>query len=253
MRPIHVYNNLFRMFYLNSIMRWKSAFYKIGFMMGLIYLFNSIWATTAAQYTRGNLLIYLVFCESVLLSINPIHRTIFDKIHSNELFVWMMDPTNIITSLRIEALLTFVVHFLVLFVFGYLFVLLLYPMAVQSLRPSVLWLTIAAILSGWFLIGIYTWLGLLTHWIGQPAPIALVVQKLSIIMGGVLAPLTFYPDTIRKLCEFSPFGAMLFNMGKGILNDYYIPEVQDLILPLVYLILLESVIHQTTNRLRIAS
>lgn len=253
MKSARVCLNLMRMFYLHSITKWKAAFYKIGFMLGLIYLFNSIWASTPTPYARENLLIYLVFCESILLSINPIHRVLFDKIRNEELSVWLMDPTNIVTALRIEALLNFIVHFSVLFTFGSFFTWWLYPMAVKVFVPSILWMPLVAILSGWFLIGIYSWLGLLTHWIGQPAPVALVLQKLSIILGGVLAPLTFYSDFLRKIFEISPFGAMLYNMGKGILSNNYIPGIWELTLLMGYVVLLETAIHKTTSRLRIAS
>jgi ABC-2 type transport system permease protein len=61
-------------------------------------------------------------------------------------------------------------------------------------------------------------LGYAAAWLGTSAPLFWIWQKLMFVFGGLLLPLTFYPQALRYLGEFSPFAAILFAPGSLILE-----------------------------------
>jgi len=55
----------------------------------------------------------------------------------------------------------------------------------------------------------YAALGVLAFWLGDIAPIYWIWQKLTFVLGGLLLPLSFYPDVIIRIATFTPFPALL--------------------------------------------
>lgn len=56
-------------------------------------------------------------------------------------------------------------------------------------------------------------LGLAAVWVGSAAPLFWIWQKLLFVLGGMLIPLTLYPEGLRVVARASPFAAMLFVPG----------------------------------------
>ena len=56
-------------------------------------------------------------------------------------------------------------------------------------------------------------LGYATAWFGACAPLYWIWQKLMFIGGGLLVPLTLYPETARLIAEATPFAAILYAPG----------------------------------------
>ena len=56
-------------------------------------------------------------------------------------------------------------------------------------------------------------IGLAAVWAGAAAPLFWIWQKLLFVLGGMLIPLTLYPEPVRLVARASPFAAMLFVPG----------------------------------------
>ncbi|HXT48688.1 MAG TPA: hypothetical protein VN717_08605, partial [Gemmatimonadaceae bacterium] len=55
----------------------------------------------------------------------------------------------------------------------------------------------------------YAALGLLAFWLGDIAPVYWIWQKLTFVLGGLLLPLSFYPDIVIRIARATPFPALL--------------------------------------------
>ena len=53
-------------------------------------------------------------------------------------------------------------------------------------------------------------IGLLTAWVGTPAPVYWIWQKLVFVFGGLFIPLTLYPTWVRDVGMTTPFAAILY-------------------------------------------
>ena len=55
-------------------------------------------------------------------------------------------------------------------------------------------------------------------WIGESSPAYWITQKLCFLLGGLLFPLTLYPEIFYKITQFLPFTAVFFMPGSTMLN-----------------------------------
>lgn len=81
-------------------------------------------------------------------------------------------------------------------------------------------------------------LGYAAAWVGTPAPLFWIWQKLAFVLGGLMIPLTLYPEPFGSLAMASPFGAMVFAPASMVLDDSRGAMVQTLALQLLWLVLL---------------
>jgi ABC-2 type transport system permease protein len=59
------------------------------------------------------------------------------------------------------------------------------------------------------LTALYLCLGLLAFWLQDVSPVFWVCQKLMFVLGGLMLPLSLYPDFVQRLAMLTPFPAML--------------------------------------------
>jgi ABC-2 type transport system permease protein len=60
--------------------------------------------------------------------------------------------------------------------------------------------------------------GLGAFWLGDIAPVYWIWQKLTFVLGGLLLPLSFYPDLVVRIARFTPFSAMLMGPASFVLD-----------------------------------
>jgi len=61
-------------------------------------------------------------------------------------------------------------------------------------------------------------LGYTAAWVGTPAPLFWIWQKLTFVLGGLMIPLTLYPPPFDRLAMASPFAAMVFAPASFLLD-----------------------------------
>jgi ABC-2 type transport system permease protein len=59
------------------------------------------------------------------------------------------------------------------------------------------------------LTALYLCLGLLAFWLQDVSPVFWVWQKLMFVLGGLMLPLSLYPDFVQRLAMLTPFPTML--------------------------------------------
>lgn len=65
-------------------------------------------------------------------------------------------------------------------------------------------------LAGLIAILQFALVGMCGFWMRRVQPAFLLVQKSSFLLGGLVAPITLYPEWLRKICEATPFAAQLY-------------------------------------------
>jgi ABC-2 type transport system permease protein len=60
---------------------------------------------------------------------------------------------------------------------------------------------------------LYVLVGLAAFWMRRVLPAMLIMQKLSFILGGLVAPISLYPDWLFDVAKATPFGAHLYWVG----------------------------------------
>src|SRR5260370_10222327 len=60
---------------------------------------------------------------------------------------------------------------------------------------------------------VYVLVGLAAFWMRRVLPAMLIVQKLSFLLGGLVAPISLYPDWLFSIAKATPFGAHPYWVG----------------------------------------
>jgi ABC-2 type transport system permease protein len=80
-------------------------------------------------------------------------------------------------------------------------------MTIALFIPTFILTFICAIILSLF---IYTVIGLLSFWIDDINPVFWIVDKTIMILGGSFLPIALFPDFMKKIALYSPFGASQF-------------------------------------------
>jgi ABC-2 type transport system permease protein len=65
---------------------------------------------------------------------------------------------------------------------------------------------------------LYTLVGLTAFWLRRVLPALLIMQKLMFLLGGLFAPISFYPGWLHELAAASPFAAHLAFAGQAVIG-----------------------------------
>jgi ABC-2 type transport system permease protein len=64
---------------------------------------------------------------------------------------------------------------------------------------------------------LYTLVGLTAFWLRRVLPALLIMQKLMFLLGGLFAPISFYPGWLHAIAAASPFAAHLAFAGQAVI------------------------------------
>lgn len=164
--------------------------------------------TLAALLPAGGLTVYVGVTEWIALSVPSIHLRLEDDIRSGTIEAHLLRPMSYPLMRIAESCGGLLVRQATLGVIG-VFALVISGYAAPS--PMMwFWLVILGVLGGLVGILFFALVGICAFWLRRTIPIYLCVQKLSFLLGGLFAPLTFYPPWLQAFAEATPFAAQLY-------------------------------------------
>jgi ABC-2 type transport system permease protein len=187
------------------------------FYLLVITLLSAFWDQVAAERLPGTLAsllpvgglaVYIGVTEWIVLSVPSIHLRLEDDIRSGAIEAHLLRPVSYPWLRVSETCGGLLVRLGALGVAG-----MVGLVVSRHAWPSpAIWccLCILGVLGGMVGVLTYALVGMCAFWVRRTTPIYLCVQKLSFLLGGLLAPLTLYPDWLLNIAENSPFAAQLY-------------------------------------------
>jgi ABC-2 type transport system permease protein len=141
----------------------------------------------------------------------PIERHLEDDISHGGLEPYLLRPRSYLLQRVAPAMGETMVRLAVLGAAG-LAVLALSgrPLPAPEAWPALLLLGFLGCVLGMLL---YVLVGLAAFWMRRVLPAMLIVQKLDFLLGGLVAPVSLYPDWLFEFARATPFGAHLYWVG----------------------------------------
>lgn len=198
---------------------WTTVVSRCAIYVVLVFLLNSFWrlvlqapnpaSISAPAQSFGS---YIVVTECIALSVPAIHIKIRNGVLDNGLMVVLVLPREFLTVRLSESCGEMLVRLVTLGGAGSL-ALMAWE---HSIRPLYVYTSLAVVTSLGAGIGflVMVIVGLTALWNRLAWPAALVAQKLNFLCGGVLAPITLYPDLLYKICKRTPFASEFFEPGR---------------------------------------
>jgi ABC-2 type transport system permease protein len=183
----------------------------VVFLFVILGVFSALWRAVGAggsgSGNRETMVWYLAMTEWVLFSAPLLHFDVEADVRRGDVAYQITRPVSYLGAQLARGVGALVVRAPVLLAGACAAGLLFggrpaHPAAI--VRVVVIGAAAAVVMTAW-----YVSIGLLAFWLGDIAPVYWIWQKLTFVLGGLLLPLSFYPDLVIRIATFTPFPALL--------------------------------------------
>jgi ABC-2 type transport system permease protein len=171
--------------------------------------------TMAARLPPGGLGIYVGVTEWITLSVPAIHFKLEDDIRAGALEPHLLRPKSYLAQTLAGQAGGMTARLAMLGAAG--LVLLAFSGRPWPPAPTLAFVAVLGVIGAAVGLLLLTLVGLTAFWLRRVLPPMLIVQKLAFILGGLFAPIAFYPDWLYRLAAATPFAAHLAFAGGAIL------------------------------------
>ncbi|MCC7405420.1 MAG: ABC-2 family transporter protein [Bdellovibrionales bacterium] len=191
----------------------RFAFYGV-----ILLVFSRIWLVVSAsgQLPEGeatDLLWYLVVTEWIVLSIPMTHMEIEQEVKTGNVAYALTRPVSFVWIKTWEGLGHLWLRMAVLAGAGLFFGLLL--TGAWPSRPMGLLLVVpVGLLAGTVSLLFHNCIGVGSFWLTDASPLYWIWQKMNFILGGLILPLSLYPEWLQQVAHLTPFASLLYGPGQ---------------------------------------
>lgn len=188
----------------------RGVFYVVA-----VGILAALWARVAAdrvpgalRLPPGGLVLYVGVTEWLAMSTPAIHLRLEDDIRSGGLETHLLRPKLYLAQKIAETLGGMGARAGVIGVVALALLALSGRAALTPLAMAAI--VVLGLMGGTIIVLLYAIAGLTAFWVRRTIPAYLILQKGLFLLGGLFAPVTFYPRWFADLSEASPFAAALY-------------------------------------------
>lgn len=209
----------------NNLAYLMEVFFRALLLVVLVFILGQLWkatfsargATVLSGFSISDMLWYLVAAETIAMSLPPLTRRIDQEVRSGQLAYLLGRPCNYVfynfAQYLGERLVRLAINGVVGAVLALIFVGLPHFAWTGILAwPLVTFLALSIDFVAYFSIG------LLAFWTEETSSFALIFSRLTLVLGGVLAPLEIFPEPLRGIAQALPFSTILYGPSRTLVH-----------------------------------
>lgn len=225
MLSLQKYLAVMRVSIASNLAYMMEVFFRGLFLIVLIFVLGQLWKTTYSArgakllsgFSISDMIWYLAAAETIATSMPALTRRIDQEVRSGQLAYLLGRPCSYIfynfAQYMGERLVRFTINGIVAAVVALVFVG----------PPHLTWMGIVA----WPLVTFlalcidfvaYFSIGLLAFWTEDTNSFSFVFSRLTLVLGGVLAPLEIFPQPLRSIAQALPFSAILYGPARTLVH-----------------------------------
>lgn len=219
------YTAVLRVSVANNLAYMMEVFFRSLLLVVMVFILSQLWKTTFALHKEkilsgfsiNSMVWYLIAAESIALSLPALTKRIDQEVRSGQLAYLLGRPCSYIWYNFAQYLGERLIRWSMNCLIGAGLALLVAgwpPFTWQGLLawPLVSFLAISIEFVAYFCIG------LLAFWIEETQSFSFVFSRLTLVLGGVLAPLEIFPQPLRSIAFVLPFGAILYGPARTLVH-----------------------------------
>lgn len=185
-----------------------------------VLIFDAIWRATplaGSGFEAGRLTWYVAVTEAIVFAPGWVFREIEEDIRSGAIEAALSRPLAYGAARIAEEAGGTLLRLAALGLWGAVLAGLatgMVPIAGSAVPALACAMVLGALLALLFQVVI----GLLAVWVGTPAPVYWIWQKVIFVVGGLFIPLTLYPAWVADLGVATPFAAILYHPASLVLE-----------------------------------
>lgn len=190
-----------------------------AFLLLILLVFSRLWEAmretgALGSLAAGDMLWYLAITEWVAIGTLPLWSSIQDDIRSGDVAYLLPRPMSYIGYKLAEGYGRMAARMAVLGVVS-LGGAWLFSGTLPSAPLGLLFAIPLALLASCVLVIFYAWVGLMAFWLQDAQPVYFIFQKLLFVLGGLILPLSIYPDWLASFSAWTPFSAILYGPAQA--------------------------------------
>ncbi|HZT99280.1 MAG TPA: ABC-2 family transporter protein [Ktedonobacteraceae bacterium] len=201
------------------------VFFRSLLLVVLVFILSQLWKTTfslrgartLSGFSIADMIWYLIIAESIAMSEPALTRRIDQEVRSGQLAYLLGRPCSYVlynfAHYLGERLVRFVMNLLV----GIILALLLVGPITFSVW-GILTLPLTVFMAVCIDFVFYFSIGLLAFWTEETQSFNLIFNRLTLVLGGVLAPLEIFPQPLRSIAQALPFSAILYGPSRTLVH-----------------------------------
>lgn len=199
-------------------------------LIALIFILSQLWKTTFAArgakvlsgFSISDMVWYLVAAEAMAMSLPQLTRRIDQEVRSGQLAYLLGRPCNYILYNFAHYLGERLVRFILNGIVGATIALLIVGLPHLTWQgvfawPFVVLLAMSIEFTAFFCIG------LLAFWTEETQSFAFIYSRMTLVLGGVLAPIEIFPQPLRSIAQALPFSTILYGPARTLVHFEWQP------------------------------
>jgi len=209
----------------NNLAYLPEVFFRALLLVVLVFILTQLWKTTFSArgttrlsgFSISDMVWYLVAAEAIAMSLPALTRRIDQEVRSGQLAYLLGRPCNYVLYHFSQYLGERLVRLAMNAIVGSILALLIVG------PPHFTWMGLAAWPLAAFLalcidFVAYATIGLFAFWTENTESFSLVFSRLTLVLGGVLAPLEIFPQPLRSIAQALPFSAILYGPSRTLVH-----------------------------------
>jgi ABC-2 type transport system permease protein len=238
------------------------VFFRAALLVVLVFILSQLWRTTFALrsvqmlngFTITDMIWYLCAAESIAMSMPALSRRIDQEVRSGQLAYLLGRPCSYVFYNFAHYLGERLIRFSMNCAVGIVLALIVAGLPNITWQGMLAW-PLVAFLAMCIDFVAYFAIGLLAFWTEETQSFVLVFSRLTLVLGGVLAPLEIFPQPLRSIAQVLPFSAILYGPARTLvhfeLNRFALLLLQQGLTLLVGSIILFAIYHVALRRVNI--
>ncbi len=232
----------------NNLAYMMEVFFRALLLVVLVFILSQLWKTTFALHKEkilsgfsiNTMIWYLIAAESIALSLPALTKRIDQEVRSGQLAYLLGRPCSYILYNFAHYLGERLVRWSMNCLVGAGLATLMVgwpPFTWQGLLawPLVSLLAMSIDFVAYFCIGLFAF------WFEETQAFSFVFSRLTLVLGGVLAPLEIFPQPFRSIALALPFGAILYGPARTLVH-FEVDRFYQLLLQQILMLVIGGVI-----------
>ena len=209
----------------NNLAYMMEVFFRALLLVVLVFILSQLWKTTftlhkekiLSGFSINDMIWYLIAAESIALSLPTLTRRIDQEVRSGQLAYLLGRPCSYVLYNFAHYLGERLVRWGMNCLVGAGLALLVAGWPSFGWQGLLAW-PVMSLLAMSIEFVAYFCIGLLAFWIEETQSFSFVFSRLTLVLGGVLAPLEIFPQPLRDIALALPFGAILYGPARTLVH-----------------------------------
>lgn len=209
----------------NNLAYIMEVFFRALLLIVLVFIIGQLWkatfsargASTLSGFTISDMIWYLVAAETIAMSMPPLTRRIDMEVRSGQLAYLLGRPCSYILYNYAQYMGERLVRLVINAIIGVALALLIVGLPHFTWMGVIAWPLVTLLALSIEFVAYFS-IGLLAFWTEDTNAFSFIFSRLTLVLGGVLAPIEIFPQPLRGIAQALPFSTILYGPARTLVH-----------------------------------